>query len=309
MKKVLVLMSAYNGENYIEEQLDSIFSQEGVDVYCLVRDDGSKDSTREIIESFAKANHKLTFCFGENIGWAKSFYSLVERSRESDYDYYAFCDQDDKWDAQKILAAAEKLDKEDKDKPLLYCSNLKIVDDNLNWSGKLRFDRVDISKKHALAESFATGCTQVFNNKAKELFLSYKPDYLHAHDYWLYLICIFTGRVIYDENAYINYRQHHSNVIGGEITLKELIRRRLRFFSGDYLKKKLNQHPKEYMAREILKGFRSYLIPEDIKIIEAFALYRENIWRRLYLFFNFKIYKISFYQNIEFRISIILGMV
>ena len=75
MRKVIVVMSAYNGSKYIEAQLDSIFRQKGVDVTCYVRDDGSKDETLEVLCKYQKSlvEGKLIISEGENVGWERSF--------------------------------------------------------------------------------------------------------------------------------------------------------------------------------------------------------------------------------------------
>jgi len=310
MKKVLVLMSVYNGAKYIEEQLDSIFSQEDVSVNCLIRDDGSTDHTKEIVKSYCTKNKKISFLAGENIGWAMSFYNLVENTRYTNYDYYAFSDQDDLWDYNKLIVAINKMEKVNTTKPLLYCSNLKVVDKDLNWSqGKYMFDKVNLSKNHALVENFSTGCTQVFNNEMKNLYLDYKPNYLHAHDYWLYLIATFVGVVIYDNNAYINYRQHDYNVKGAGKGPWKLWKNRIRSLSKVYLKDKFKEHSLEKMAQELLKGYRSKMTVNDIEMIQVIAFYRHNIWKKILFFFCFKIKKTSINANIGLRLRILLGII
>ena len=49
---VLVLMSVYNGEKYLKEQLDSILGQKGCGVMLLIRDDGSVDGSAEILQKY-----------------------------------------------------------------------------------------------------------------------------------------------------------------------------------------------------------------------------------------------------------------
>ena len=95
MKKVQVLLSTYNGEKYLKEQLDSIIAQKGVDVHILARDDGSKDDTIKILEGY----ENIDIIKGSNIGVCKSFFELINKSGE--YDYYSFADQDDVWDCDR----------------------------------------------------------------------------------------------------------------------------------------------------------------------------------------------------------------
>ena len=110
--KVCVLISTYNGERFLEEQIASIIAQKGVEVDILVRDDGSSDMTCSLLERWQKEG-KLKWYKGENLGFARSFMNLLKTA--SGYDYYAFCDQDDIWLEDKLQRAVTALEKiEDK---------------------------------------------------------------------------------------------------------------------------------------------------------------------------------------------------
>lgn len=111
MKKVLVLMSTYNGEKWLKEQIDSILASREVKVDILVRDDGSSDNTLSILNLY-KNNNRLNYYVGENIGPAQSFRDLVDRC-EFGYDAYAYADQDDIWSEKKLFYATEALEKTD----------------------------------------------------------------------------------------------------------------------------------------------------------------------------------------------------
>ena len=93
MDKVCVMMSTYNGERFLPEQLDSLLGQQGVETEIYIRDDGSADSTRDIIEKYMRKHANIHFTEGRNIGPGRSFWELLRYV--SEYDYYAFCDQDD----------------------------------------------------------------------------------------------------------------------------------------------------------------------------------------------------------------------
>lgn len=120
-KSVQVVMSTYNGEKYLKEQIDSILSQEGVDVRLYIRDDGSSDRTTDILASYQE--HKnVKIEKGNNLGFAKSFLTALDECDEADY--YAFSDQDDVWEKDKLSTAIEILEEESQSTPLLYCSAL-----------------------------------------------------------------------------------------------------------------------------------------------------------------------------------------
>ena len=127
MRNILVLMSTYNGEKYLKEQIDSILAQKNVEVTIRVRDDGSTDGTIRILEEYQKCG-KLNWYSSTNMGPAKSFLDLVYNAPLK-YDYYAFCDQDDYWKEDKLYKAIERLEHFD-DKPALYHCELEIVDEN-----------------------------------------------------------------------------------------------------------------------------------------------------------------------------------
>ena len=78
MDKVAVLMSTYNGETYLEEQINSILKQKNIDVELIIRDDGSTDNTVAIIEEYMDIYDNITFFKGNNKGYANSFLSLLK---------------------------------------------------------------------------------------------------------------------------------------------------------------------------------------------------------------------------------------
>ena len=104
MYEVAVLMSTYNGEKYLREQVKSIFQQEQVKVSLYVRDDGSTDNTIKIINELQKEYDNIFLIKGENIGWRRSFRYLIDNV-PTKYEYYAFSDQDDFWLKRKLIRA------------------------------------------------------------------------------------------------------------------------------------------------------------------------------------------------------------
>jgi len=215
MKKVSVLLSTYNGEKYLREQIDSVLAQEGVEITLFVRDDGSSDGTKEILKEYAEKG-LLTYTAEKNVGFAKSFFWLVCNAPRNDF--YAFCDQDDYWRKDKLFAAAEKLSVFDNAKPNLYYSALKVVDENLvqthasTHSGYTAppAERVFPS---SLMQNWVYGCTMVFNEELRRLYSIYDQP-LYCHDWTMYQIAAGLGNVVFDEVPHIDYRQHGTNVYG-----------------------------------------------------------------------------------------------
>ena len=300
---VCILLSAYNGEKYLDEQLESLIRQEGVDIHILVRDDGSKDTTRDIVRRWQDTHPCIIdFVQGENVGFAMSFTLLLQEAvnRYPTVEYFAFCDQDDVWLPEKMQKAVEKLEIEAKDIPVAYCSNTRLVDSNLRFirmgwkKGEAR-----LTKERALIQCFATGCTMVFNRRAVDVYVSHLPEVIKVHDFLMYQLCMFLGKVIYDENSYILYRQHGNNQIGKPGFLKRWQRR---WTSGNYKK-----HTLELQNYRFLKAYKDLLSVDDIGLISQIAFYQRSLFTKLALLFNCKIRYTRLGNNFFYMLKIIIG--
>ena len=202
MKSVCVLLSTYNGEKFLSEQLESLSRQEKVNLSVFIRDDGSSDNTINIIKDYIKKDSRFSYYIGENVGPSKSFIDLIKKSDK--YDFYAFCDQDDVWDADKLSVAIEKLNIHDSSKPNLYFSNLRIVDKDLIFIRNSNTKPLTNKRKYsALIEGMGVGCTMVFNYKTKILIENYCHNNYYMHDGFLYLLCNILGNIIYDFELHI----------------------------------------------------------------------------------------------------------
>ncbi len=212
MDKILVVMSTYNGEQYAEEQIESIVGQRDVEVDLLIRDDGSVDHTCQVIEQCMERYSNIHLIRGENVGYRSSFFDTLVAAHGKSYDYYAFSDQDDVWEPKKLARAVYALNRRNK-KIMLYASALCVVDENLNFMYNNTFERLRIGYGSALTRQRLPGCTMVFSPGLLELCRKFKimPDTpkLLGHDGIVYCVCLLCGGdVIYDKKSYINYRRH-----------------------------------------------------------------------------------------------------
>ena len=308
LKKVCVLLSTYNGEKYLQEQLDSLYVQEGVEVTILARDDGSSDETVEILKRNAALHNNLSWYTGENVRPAKSFLDLIKESSKQHYDYYAFCDQDDRWDKDKLKCAVDMLELEDNTKPNLYFSNLRIVDQDLNYyrlSHASASGRQQRSKYSCLTEDMATGCTIVFNKTASEYVMSHFPNYCSMHDSWVYMICKFFGKVIYDFDAHIDYRQHGDNVVGTYLEKKSFQMGWKRF------KRLFNRtlQPRYNNAINFYECFGDRLDAKDKEKVLEIVHYKDSLSAKMKLLNDKEIYGTSRSRDLRYRGLIILGIV
>ena len=273
-EKVLVLMSAYNGEKYIREQVESILKQSEVEVHLLIRDDGSKDGTVEILKSYENYNN-IEVYQGGNLGACQSFFDLMQHA-STEYSYYAFADQDDVWQKDKLKEAIRMMQGE-KEVPVLYCGSYQLTDSALHELPGRRASEKNISFGNALIESNCTGCTAVFNRKTLELAKRKIPKEAYMHDWWLYLMASAFGKVVYDETPHMMYRQHESNVLGGNTGKINQIRRRIKNF-----KNMSHYVPAQLVEFESI--FRDNLTEEQKHLIHCVTNPNKHPWKRLSIF-------------------------
>lgn len=203
-------MSTYDGERHLREQVDSILAQEGVDVRLVVRDDGSRDGTLDVLRSYAH-DPRVVVVESENLGLPDAFFRLVEDSGD-DADFWALADQDDVWLPHKLSRAVAGLD--GVTGPALYCARVLVVDEQLRPLYPHPLPRRGPSFANALVQNIATGCTIVIDRAAREVLRGRWPSYAVMHDAWLYLVISAVGTVVYDPEVLVHYRQHTANAVG-----------------------------------------------------------------------------------------------
>ncbi|RYE42073.1 MAG: glycosyltransferase family 2 protein [Hyphomicrobiales bacterium] len=246
---VAVFMSTYNGENHINEQLNSILCQLTSHDRLIVRDDGSSDSTVDIIKSYS--DPRIVLIQGENLGFVGSFLWLLFHV-ESEHAVYLLADQDDIWDPDKIDRAYQAVGSVQS--AALYCTRLRLVDASNDFIGLSPNFRKQPSFWNAACENIATGCTIAINQSALDVVRSvpwdsFSFDQIGYHDWWLYLTISRFGAVYFDPVPSMNYRQHGANFVGmgaglgryltiwrsiQKISWTSILIRQLRFFTEIY---------------------------------------------------------------------------
>lgn len=297
-KKVEVLMSTYNGERFLKEQIDSILNQEDVEISLMIRDDGSTDGTINIINEIVKQNSNVSMYRGENLGPARSFMDLIYNSNEADY--YAFADQDDVWDSKKIISAINKMNGKENE-PSLYISALQVVDENLN---EIEFRKVqgNFCLEGEMVKNFATGCTQVFNDSLRNLLKKYKPEFIIMHDSWITRVCYAVGgNVIIDENSYIKYRQHEKNLIGYRDAKLKKIKKQYKIAF------KRNIRMRAQIARELKSGYPDEITIEANQLANNLINYNFDIRAKRWLLQNKKFRTNDNYINLKMFVAIVLN--
>lgn len=212
-KKVAILISTYNGEKYIEEQLESILKQSYKNIEIYVRDDGSTDNTRKVLREYEK-NKKINLTEGKNVGFIKSFLELLTYC--NDADFYAFSDQDDVWFEDKIERAVNKIEEKNNNKvPILYFADYDYYDKEMNFLGHSKIHKKGPSFRNCLVDCISLGINSVLNRKARDIIVKNIPENCCGHDWWSYMICQGLGETVYDKRSTLKYRRHDNNVSAG----------------------------------------------------------------------------------------------
>lgn len=298
--KITVLMSSFNGERYIREQIDSILNQKGdFDLHLLVRDDGSTDSTRAILDDYQKRG-SLSWYSGENLKPARSFMDLVYNSPSSDF--YAFSDQDDLWDKHKLHRAISML--RGYTCAAMYCSNAQVVNQDLVYCGRNVYKTQPATDFYTITcGGGLLGCTMVFNDViASDIKRYEQPRDVVMHDRYVSMLALLLGGVIiYDKDAvFLKYRQHGSNAIG--VKFNSPVHRII-----DIATKKLEISIAD-QAKEILL-FRDWLeqTGDYLSWLRKVKDYRKTLISRCSLAFSCKTHYLGAVNNFGNRLAILLG--
>lgn len=303
MKKIHVMMSAYNGETYLERQLDSIFAQKGVDVFLHVRDDGSRDGTAAILRRYEAEHPNMSVTEGENLGYIRSFMWLVNHVPVEEGAFYAFSDQDDVWEEEKLLAAVTALGKMDPAKPLMYYSDLKVVDSEENFIRMANTWESTIDKYKYAVFIGIRGCTMVFNDVLEAMLAPYEVRDIPGHDIYVALAAFWLGQVVYDPNAYILYRQTGGNLsITGTSSFDKFKKNLI------YVKKRLTVRKclHERNAKELLSHYGADHA-DELRDLREVAEYRKSFRNRMRLLTDRKFKKFSLLIRLFNDLFILLG--
>ncbi|MBI5557257.1 MAG: glycosyltransferase family 2 protein [Deltaproteobacteria bacterium] len=300
--KINVLMSTFNGERYLSEQLDSIAGQTGVEIRLHVRDDGSVDSTCDIIGGYRNKDIVHEVERGDNIGFAPSFFRLLASSDDA-CRYFAFADQDDWWHPGKLQAAVAALRQVSDSVPALYCGRLACVDRSLQPVSLSPLPTRPLALANALVENVASGCTIVINRAARRLLVQTLPGWCLFHDWWCYLLISAVGRIIYDERPFIKYRLHGANDTGAPVSFLDGMQRRIRRFAGED-RQTFKVHRQ---ATEFVRQCGAMLDEADLRLVNTFLDSKRSVGARLRYGLNKEVYRQRFVDDMLLRLLICWG--
>lgn len=298
--KVAILMSTYNGEKYLNEQISSIIDQRFKNWNLYVRDDGSTDRTCKIVKDFCEKDKRIHLlpCDHQRLKPKNSFFSLLEKVEA---DYYFFSDQDDVWKDNKLSCMLRYLNL--KEPMVVYCG-LQCTDSNLS-SISMKMNSM-VGSLHGRNRFFANdipGCTMAINNKTKELLFQgdYYNEDIIMHDWWLALIAQSFGKIIYVDKKLVYYRQHGNNTLGAgknRSYIKKIISLR------DIIVDQLEIVKETWNQTDVFYKSYNHLIDPNLKkfLINIVKAPRKNFLYRYKFFRNYKITSTSKSQFLLYRI-------
>lgn len=292
--RVAILLSTYNGAQYLKAQLESLIGQVYQNWEIHASDDGSSDGTLEILEGYRqRLGGRLRIYQGPGKGFAANFLSLIRR-KEIQASYFAFCDQDDIWSKDKLSSAVSCLEKSKAGLSALYCSRTRLVDECGVEIGYSAVFSVRPCFENALVQSIAGGNTMVLNESARCL-IAKTPvaSVIISHDWWAYLLVSGSGgNVHYDPMPQVDYRQHSNNLMGSNRRLSERLLRLKKMFDGTF-------QIWNTANLTALEHFRQDLQMEHLKRVDMFQKARRSaLLMRLFCFKRAGIFRQSTAENV-----------
>ncbi|HFU4497782.1 TPA: glycosyltransferase family 2 protein [Streptococcus suis] len=282
--KVNILMSTYNGQQFLAEQIRSIQDQSYTDWTLFIRDDGSSDNTKEILKDFERQDsriHLIDNDKSDNLGVIKSFHKLVNHDRA---DYYFFSDQDDVWLPNKLELSLKEARNYLADLPLMVYMDLKVVNQDLEIMTesmvKSQSHHANTELVQELTENTVTGGVAMINHALAEMWQ--ETDDILMHDWYLALLASAFGNLVFIDQPGELYRQHSDNVLGARTLskrFKKWIRPHILFAvywdlinNSQKQARHLLQMPLSQSNRELIEAFVTIM---DKPMLERFRILRK----------------------------------
>jgi glycosyltransferase involved in cell wall biosynthesis len=301
-----ILLCTLNGERFLVEQLDSLQRQSFVNWKLIASDDGSSDRTRSILQDFKNSQEtgKVEIIDGPGRGAAANFLFLACREGLAG-DYYAFCDQDDIWEADKLARAISTLEQMDAGVPAVYASRTRLIDATGRDIGLSPLFSRAPTFRCALVQSIAGGNTMVFNQSARELLKFGGADVIvPSHDWWLYqVVSACGGHVHYDAIPSVHYRQHAENVIGSNMGFAACMRRLRMLGQGRF------RHWSDLNVAALAR-LRPRMTAENRRIFDLFCKARQQPpLQRAAMFARAGLYRQTVFGNLGLAVAVAFGKI
>ena len=204
---VSVAMAAYNGEEYISQQIDSILDQLGKEDELIVSINPSTDRTEEIVRQYADLDKRVKFFICNASGVLKNFENAIS---ESSKDIIMLADQDDIWAKDKLYIVKKRLE----DKTISgICHGCIYIDSTgeLTQQQPEKLETHKVSILEILKKNRVQGSCLAFRSDLKKWILPF-PDRIPMHDSWIGLMICKHGVLLYLDEPLLLYRQHEGTV-------------------------------------------------------------------------------------------------
>lgn len=306
-KRVAVVCCYFDGQTFIEEQLNSIFNQSIRSVHVFLSDDKS-DNPFDIkkLRLGKKNQSRISVNINsQNLGYTDNFLKTLAKIND-EFEYYSFSDQDDIWSKDKLQRALNALEHIPPEIPALYCGRTEIFDAKCeNNLGLSPLFLKPPSFSNAIVQNIGGGNTMVFNRSAKDLIIkSTSIAKVVSHDWWCYqIISGAGGSVVYDPEPLLKYRQHNNNTIGSNKSWAARLNRIFSLLDGEYQSwNNINVAALEANSHLLTTKNQKILI----NFIEA---RRSSLIRRFVLFKKSSIYRQTLSGNLGLWLGVFLNKI
>lgn len=305
MDTIAVLLSTYNGEAYLKEQIESILTQKDVFVRLIIRDDGSSDRTDAIISEYAKSYPNITFLKEGNMGCEKSFEYLYRYAfGNCNADYYAYADQDDVWFLEKLKKSVDAISSERQ--PALFCCNQVITDGDLNplklMIEESAFNHIDEVQRINYLKN-RHGCTMVWNHALMEILGKsvHNEVYTPGHDKWLMLLARCAGIVVSSKEPLQYYRVHGNNTSGYAMGFVSRLKKGIKYYW-------LNDQHNNLYVEDCFSSVPNISYSSDgIRYLMNVKDYRKNVLKRIKVAFSRQIWLEGVAEGVIHSIAVLIG--
>ena len=211
---ISIALTTYNGESFLEEQLDSILTQSIQDYEVVCCDDCSKDNTWQILCKYAKDDNRFrVFRNKYNIGFKKNFEKAMSLCKG---DFIALCDQDDIWTKNHLQLLINNMNNK-----MVSIGNCDLIDSygnsyNIKYSRSQAYkciytDGIKASCRILFFSNPFQGASMMIKKELLEKALPI-PDEIKYHDAWVVLLACFCGGFTYTDSIVNQYRMTGRNV-------------------------------------------------------------------------------------------------
>jgi glycosyltransferase involved in cell wall biosynthesis len=272
LPRVTVLLATFNGAKYLEEQLSSLVSQEGVEVEVIVNDDGSTDETIYILEKWRTKGLIVAISESRSLGPTRAFLTLLQSCEEKQY--VAFCDQDDVWVENKLI---QQIGSFVDSTPMMSTCLRLYINETGKVIGNSKSLRNPPSFLNSTFENIAPGNTILLNSAAVKVINELRNPPIFHYDSWIYLLISTFGKVVFVPSHLVKYRIHSNNSVG--------LRKKSIKASTDAIRNYLNQ---QKFLFEKKSEFLSYDQLDYLTTISSFVG-EKSLRKRILLFSRIKI--------------------